>query len=223
MAGIAERRIAFLLFLGAGISGLVGGLLIVVGTSEAISAGCSMVACPSGALVVAGVVSLMLCIIVGQSCRRYYRSRIVRTSRWESSPSPTPIPPEGTNQQPALPLLPERVDSDGTRWFRNTLDGKWVHQTVPLVGVHTSGLRIPRQFGKVQVVPWARVIGPSKQMFKEFWVLYFGRPDGSFSYRGAIEVSYHIARVVVQEPRCLRKRVTEEDLQRLGLPSSPHP
>ena len=196
---------------------------MVVGGSGAVSTGCSLVACPYGFVAVAGVVSSVLCIILAQSCRRYYRRHITGSSSQDSNLSRTPTAPGGANQEHPLPLQTERVDSDGTRWFRNTLDGKWVHQTVPLIGVHSSGLRIPRPLGRVQVVPWARVIGPSKQTFKEFWVLYFGRPDGSFSYRGAIEVSFQVARLVAHDPLCPREGVTEDDLRRLGLSSPGEP
>ena len=107
---------------------------------------------------------------------------------------------------PVMPLAFPAVD-----YLRRYLGDR------PQVGVDGKGVYVARRGRKPRFVPWPRIYGPSRQIFKGNWVMYFGKKDGSFYLWDNVQLGPEAAKLVASHPLCPRRKMIRSDAESLGL------
>ncbi len=187
------------------------GLLLIVFWAVASSWGPATFALGLG---VAFVASGSLLMVPGY---RMYKKRRLELS--QNPPGTQSAEWAGTPRVDANEWPPELLatDPDGTAWYRNRLRGERIAPSVRRLGVNGDGIRLPRFLFGVRNIPWARVLGPTRQTVRPFWLIYIARPDGTFSLFSGIVLSTEVARLVATHPGCPHRAMVNSDALAFGI------
>lgn len=195
---------------------LAGGLLaIAVLVPAAGGPSCRGFYCSVWFPLVVGLGMVIVGLALGLVGRFLWRKRILCVEEVRSNTTSCRVEPDIVGTKPVAARLEEHPDE--TRWYPNSLPGQRVAQTVPKVGINSRGLKLPGPFGKIREVPWAQVIGPSRQSFGRFWNIYLGERDGSFSMLKYLVVNDQVAQAIASHLGCLHRNMTREDALALGV------